>query len=641
MKRHALALLIHPYKNVLMAPDRARGAVNAFIKRVIEIAAAYPSIRLNVVLPGYLLQCADPLLLPELREVHKRDCLEWLTPGYTEPFLSFSPQWLSGANIRAGIEVFEELLSVRPSGYAPPFSNWEPSFIDTLVECGMRYVVLSRAAIPREEQDLCGYWVTEHSGSSVAVYPAHVMHHYSAPANIHDWIENAVGRDSSDESAAKLVTVDYLVPLVADTVDPWAWLHELAKTADSLLHKYHPIRLGEFAALSYPRGLLYIPPQLVFQRAHDDGGRYFANYLHSFDQAGILQRKMMDIADRLAPLKQVKDALALIKQLFFAQDINRYLPASAGGFNHLHDRMWAYAKMIDVEAQLHKRDKIVGGQIRIADVLRNGTKSIVVSNKSLQVCIDHRSGGQVFELDFRDRTVNLFAGFNPRTHSPPRVIVAGKSCTSFVDHFLDEKCRREDFMARTSLAGDEATHAQFEYNVKKTKSGAKAVLSSQCAVGIDGKNYPLVMEKAFGLESDEPTLSFVYQLSNNTLTSYAFTFAVELTLTLLGAASSDARIACGDRTHGDLWRDGLSLENVSKWTVVDEKMGVSVQFVLQKPVDVWVFPASASHQEPAAYQGTTLVLSSRVSLGENAVWSLVGKMVCKKLKTKGAAFDEI
>ncbi|MBD3391360.1 MAG: DUF1926 domain-containing protein [Chitinivibrionales bacterium] len=642
MKRHALAILVHPYKNVLIPQDRLRQAVNGFFGKVVEIATAYPSLRLNLVLPGYMLPFADPLLLSQLREVQKRDCLECLTPGYTEPFLSFSPKWLSGANLRAGIEVFEELLSSRPTGFAPAFSNWEPSNIDTLIECGMQYVTLSRAVLPHESQDLCGYWVTEHTGATIAVFPTHVMHHYTAPGNVLDWIEGTMRRDADDASATKLVTIDYLVPLVPDEgIDPYGWLVTCARAADSLLHKYQVVRLGEFPGLAYPLGLQYIPPELMLRRDDEETNPHFSNYLHTFEQAGIIQRKMMDIADRLAPTRDTKDTVPLVKQLFFCQDINRLIPGKAGGFNHLHDRLWSYAKMIDIESQLHKRERIQGGQIRIADMLRNGTKSLVLTNRPLKVCIDHRNGGQVFELDYRERAINLCAGFNPETHRPPRIIVAGKSHTSFIDHFLESDCQRADFMAQASGFKDDFTQAQFEYKVKKTTTGVRAVLSRQCAVSVDGKNYPLAVEKAFGLEGDTPGLSFVYQLSNTSLTSYAFRFAVELTFTLPGAASNNARIVCGNDIDKSLARGSFSLDNISAWSIQDTLIGAEVQFVLQKPVDVWVFPARRLSRTDTGYQGTTFVLSSGVSLGENAVWSLMGKMVCKKGRAKEGLFDAI
>jgi len=642
MRRHALALLIQPYKNTLVPQDKLREAINICARKLVDIACAYPNIRLNLIFPAYMLSHIDTLLLTELREVQKRGCLEWLTPGYTEPFLSFSPLWLSGANIRAGLDTFEELLSVRPVGYTPPFSNWEPSCLDTFRACGLQYAVVSRAVIPHEAQNYCGYWITEHMGTHMAVFPAHMVHHYTAPANISDWIEGNIAKDPGDDALTKLVAINYLVPLVHDEeVDPYRWLQSLAQVMDNLLVRYQVIRLQEFQSLSYPLGLQYLPPQLVFKRDDETTIPYFSNYLHTFEQVGIMQRKMMEIADRLEQSKDAKDTASLIRQLFFAQDINRYLPAKTSGFTHLRDRLWTYAKMIDIETALHEKERIKGGRIRIADLLRNGTKSIVLTNATIKACIDHKNGGQVFELDFRDRSINLFAGYAPQTHSPPRIIVAGKSCAAFVDHFLDEKCRRADFMGRLYTHRDEFTRAEFNYTVKKSAAGAKAVLGRQCAVSIDGKNYPLAVEKVFGIEGETPALSFVYQLANHSLTAYRFKFAVEFTFTLPGALTNEVKVVCGDRSYGDLQTASVDMAEVLKWTLYDDALGASIQFVLQKPVEVWIFPARRLEEAGQRHQGITCVLSTPVSMGENARWSLIGKIICRKLKTKGTGFDEI
>jgi hypothetical protein len=297
--------------------------------------------------------------------------------------------------------------------------------------------------------------------------------------------------------------------------------------------------------------------------------------------------------------------------------------------------------MIDIETYLHQKDHIRGGQIRIADLLRNGTKSIVLSNAALKVCIDHKNGGQVFELDFRDRAVNLCAGFNPRSHIPPRILIAGKSCTSFVDHFLEESCQRSDFLNLVLARRDEFSLAEFNYTIKKTSAGAKAVLRRQCAVSIDGRNYPLAMQKVFGIEGETPALSFVYQLSNHSLTAYGFKFAVEFTFSLPGAPTGEASIHCGEQVHRNLISESFTLENTTKWIIHDEAAGMSVQFVLQKPLTVWGVPSHTLAQSGTNYQGTTLVLTTPVVLNENASWSLIGKIACRKTKKRGSVFDEI
>ncbi|MGD9201330.1 MAG: hypothetical protein PVI26_07190, partial [Chitinispirillia bacterium] len=137
MKRNSLALIIHPYKNILLKKDRMRKLLDTFAIKLLDITAAHPNFRINISLPGYMLHYLDPLLLTKLNELNKTSCLEWLTSGYTEPFLGFSPLWLSDDNVKYGLETYNELVGNKPSGYIPAFSNWEPSSIATLRNFGI------------------------------------------------------------------------------------------------------------------------------------------------------------------------------------------------------------------------------------------------------------------------------------------------------------------------------------------------------------------------------------------------------------------------------------------------------------------------------------------------------------------------
>ncbi len=637
MKRHGLALLVHPYKNVLMKKDNVRDLLNSFAEKILTIASAHPNFRLNLSLPGYMLQSLDPLLLSQLNEINKSDCLEWLTPGYTEPFVSFSPIWLSRDNLHYGIETFYELVGIKPSGYAPAFSNWEPSAINMLLENGIHYTVLSQTILPETAQNYSGYWITEHTGHSMVIIPTQALHYDSAPTNILDWLDGTIEKTPDTEASAKLITLDYRIPLdPPKNADPYKWLTLFAASLDTMLIKYELNLLHELPTRAPSLGLQYIPSSLDFKGDNGAHVSSCSNYLHTFDSVGILQRKMMAIAEDIISFNQ-KEVLPLKKQLFFVQDINRYLPNTASGFPHIKDRFRAFSRMIDIEREILKKNKISGGQVRIADLLKNGTKSIVMSNKNLKVCIDHKNGGQVFELDYRERSANLFSGYNPKRHSPPRILVAGKSKTSFIDHFLNEKCRRTDFMNNTAKHYGDFVTGQFDYKVKKSSSSVKTILSRQGYITIHDKQYPLIIEKVFGLKKDNPELSFVYQLSHHSLATYAFTFAIELTFCLPGVQSHQAELTCDKITHNRLAWDRITLKNVTQWTLTDKKIGVAVQCITQKPVTVWCYPVVQS----SPYQGTTIVISTPVSLEENSAWSLIGKLSCKKIPFKGDSTDVI
>jgi hypothetical protein len=162
-------------------------------------------------------------------------------------------------------------------------------------------------------------------------------------------------------------------------------------------------------------------------------------------------------------------------------------------------------------------------------------------------------------------------------------------------------------------------------------------MTRQGSINSNGRPHPLVVEKVFGLEKDKPELSFAYQLSNHTLTAYAFKFAVELNVSLPGAQLHQAEIVCNKESYNRLAWDRVSFNDVTEWKLIDKKIGVEIKCITQKPVTVWSYPVSQS----SPYQGTALVITSPVSLGENAVWSLMGKLSCRKIPIKGSVIDVI
>lgn len=642
MKRHAVALILQPYKNRLVQPGELKESVNRFADQLLALNADHPNFHFNVALPGYILESINPLLLSKLREMHKRGCLEWLLTGYTEPFLSFFPIPIIEDNIRKGIEVFTELTGTAPAGFMPPFSNCEPSQITTLRNLGLGQTVLSSVALPTEAQNSCGYWTLEQTGDSIALFPSQVLHHYSAPADIIDWLEKVISRDERIHGNERLVTLHYLLPLqIAGGIDPYRWLKFAVAEIDKRILLYQPLLLNEARALQPPIGLQHLPACLPLHDAQNQGEQhFFLNRLHSFDQIGIIQRKMMELCDRVAAIKDPRIAAKLRHRLYFLQDINRYLPLKNAGFTALADRLWSFGQLILVEKEVREYEKIEGGRIRISDFLRNGNKSIIMSNESLKVYCDYKNGGHIFELDYRDRALNLCAAYNPLPHSPPDILSPGKSFTSFIDRIHPEETTAADFITGKVRDLGNFADGTFEYKIKKSASGVKTVLSRQGSFERGDKALPLNMEKVFGLEKNSGTLSFVYQLGNHSLTSMGFTFAIELAFTLPGAVDRQARLLCGKDTHLNIGLECVQLEQATKWSLVDLSAGVRLHFMTQKPLDVFCLPIIGVDHAPDPSCGIRLVLVSRVTLEQSSTWTLMGNIVCKKLREKRKVTDD-
>lgn len=262
MNRDSIALIIRPYKNSLIPQQLLKGYLDRFADKLSALVSAYPNLRVNVSMPGYMIRYMDPIKLNTLNEVKKNRCLEWLTTGYTEPFIGFSPIWLSSANLAYGIETFNELTGEPPRGFIPAFSNWEPSIIDALKQNGIAYTVLSNALISKDYKKQRGYWITEHMGSSMTIVPSISIHPSNAPANILRWVDRKLD-DNKNEN--RLITLDYLTPLESINEDPFDWLDQFSKKLDTILIKYRLLLLSETMSNFPPRGVQFIAPGMVLK----------------------------------------------------------------------------------------------------------------------------------------------------------------------------------------------------------------------------------------------------------------------------------------------------------------------------------------------------------------------------------------
>ncbi|MBD3239135.1 MAG: DUF1926 domain-containing protein [Chitinivibrionales bacterium] len=625
-----LALLVHPFKNQLYAKGRLKESADRCGRALSELLGKYSGLRLNVVMPGSALEALDGLLLSELREHQRRGALEWLITGYTEPFLSLSPTWLSRANIETGMSLVADLLGAKPGGYVPPFSNWEPLSIETLRDLGLHYVVTSSSLLPPAARARCGYWATEHLGSSVMVYPTHVAHTYNAPASLSSWLQNAFGQDPDRSERPKLTSLHFLLPLAAGADDePYRWLRSAVRSLARTQAKYQSVLFADYLGDNPPLGLQYLVGALDVNR---EGAELheFRNWLFSHEQVGLLHRRMLEVCDGVSAIRERRGSEKLVRELFTVQDINRYLPAPESGFTHLADRFWSYAKLIEVERKLPQTDRLRGGQIRIADHLRNGHKSIIMANRALKAYINHRSGGAVYELDFGGRSVNLLAAGEPGMRNMPHVILPGRTRASFIDHILPPGLLPADFAGDYKELGD-FVDGWFEYKISKTTTGVRAALARQGAILQGEKNRPLNMEKVFSIERDRAELSFAYQLANNSPGPYSFTFATELSLALPGVAMGKGRLSVGRKRYEDFAWDRILLENVTDLALEDWQTGVRIALKTQKPVGIWCHPIGTPS---IGYQGTALILTLPVEIGPSALWSLVGKLQVRAVRRR-------
>lgn len=630
MKRNAIALLLHLFKNGLVSKKLLRESLDRFIETLSATLQSYPQLRINLIVPGYLLECADPLLLANLRDLCKKNFIEMICTGYTEPFLSLSPPALTIQNIKHGLSVIEDLTGQLPKGFIPPFSNWEPSFIAALRALGFRYTLLSNDLFSEEAKSACGYWVAEHTGSSIGLIGTNAVNFNRPVAEFADWIRSIFEANSAS-APGSFCTLHYLLPLCSEkTGESFSYLNASIGEIDTHLLSYQPICIGEYLNTLSPIGLQYVPTSLQIGR----GGAvnlHFLNHLFSFDQIGFMQRKLLDIYDRLDPSDNASPTGSALANLVSAQDINRFLPGADAGFELFTDRRTTYARLIATDRELHARKPNSGPRVRITDFLRNGEKTIILSNNSIKAFIDPHRGGQIIGFDLRSRNVNLCSTYHPGRRQIPDIIVSGSSQTWFLDRILPEGATDRECDDQLLADSADFQSADFDHRIHKTTSGLNvALVRAGSFIAVD-KPSPLRMEKVFGIERDLAELLFVFQLANPSLLTYRCTFSTEINLALGGIGDGSTQILAAKNKYDNIGSRGpIRIPSLTHWSVTDRTSGVRLQIRTQKPVTLWCQPCVAdAGYEP---EGLRMTLLWPIVLEPSSQVNILGKISCKPIK---------
>lgn len=639
MKRQTLALIIQPFKNRLLPPSVLRDSIDRLFLELINLMYEYPHLRLSCGLPAYILEHASALNLSKVRDLFKKDSIELILTGYTEPFLSLSPTPLTKNNIKHGLRVFSELTGDLPGGYLPPFSNWEPSTIEMLREIGLNYAVLSQELFPSNIKNSGGYWTAEHAGKSISIFPSIIIHQTNAPADLIDWLEKT-NKSTNNTENDRLLTIHYLFSLdPMREANPYRWLRYAASELDKHLLNYQPVRLCDAINTTQSRGFQYIPSSMLTE-AHGQADRHFLNYLYSHDQAGILQRKLVDVHDQLASYTNTKAFPNLQKQLYFVQDINRLFPGKDSGFTQTADRLWSFSKMIEIERQIDSINPPEGGKIQVSDFFRDGGKTVILSNKHIKLYIDHKKGGQIFSFDHRGRTLNLASAYTPELHDPPDILSSGKSRTWFLDRILPPESKGSDFAQGSVPTLSNFYQAPFDYKIGTgAGGGVRVIMIRNCFYYIEERNIPLRVEKVFGLEKNSSIFSFVFQLTNPSLVPSNFKFTTEINFSFPSCGTPELRVLHGSTVHENPGWQFIEIPNTTKWVIEDRNGGIRMHFQTQKPVDIWFIPPSQSSRHSSVIQGLTMMITSSVELPPSSNWKNVGKVLCRKLRKTGKQDD--
>jgi len=464
MKTVSLAIGIHNHQPIGNFDSVIEEAYRkAYLPFLMEMQK-YPSISFALHNSGCLLDWIETRhleMIDILREMVARNQVEILGGGYYEPIMTIIPERDRIGQVRLFSEHLARLFGVEIRGTWLAERVWEQFITKSIAESGISYTMLDdthfRSAGLTQEK-LLGYYTTEDSGKTIAVFPMSEKLRYFIPFRNPEETVNYLRAFASDDGKNLVVYADdgekfgvwpgthkhcytdgWLSKFLALLEENSDWIRIIlfrdALREFNLGRIYLPDcsyrEMGEWALRPEARELYDLAVNTLKERGIYDRvgfalrGETFRNFRAKYTEANRLYAKMLEVSEIVSKSSpQVKDEATRL--LYKGQCNDAYWHGIFGGLYLPHLRAAVYENLIAAEKLAQP---ITDLSARKRDFDADSEPEFSLKNSKLNAYFDSADCLSLYELDVTGRNFNLLNTLTRREEFYHREIVrrAGES----------------------------------------------------------------------------------------------------------------------------------------------------------------------------------------------------------------------
>ncbi|NLI14668.1 MAG: DUF1926 domain-containing protein [candidate division Zixibacteria bacterium] len=634
----------------------------------VKLLSEFPQIKVTLHNTGILwdwFEQHNPEYFEYLNKLVANGQIEFLSGGYYEPILPAIFDSHKKGQINKLNDYIRNKFKVKPRGIWVAERVWEPSLAGAIADCGIEYSILDdthfRWAGLKSEQ-LNGYFITEDQHKKLALFPISKELRYAIPfkpvEKVIDILKNlaerfpgklAIYADDGEKFGSW--------PDTYHTCYEEKWLarffEALSKNSDWLQICF----FSETLDTVEPNGRVYLPTASYAEMGQwslppdgfkhyeemeklvkDQGlsethgylvrGGFWRNFMTKYPESNNMHKKMYRVAAKIDSLKkggksQYQSKLADAEDLLYQGQCNcQYWHGVFGGLYLNHLRYAAYNRLIRAESIVDSLGALPkSGKIDLADFDDDGRKEALIETSLLDAYFSPRFGASMFELDLKDRGLNLLdtmtrrlEGYHDKlTKAQNSDQVAGKTIhdrievkeaglekyliydwhrrISFVDHIMPKGTAFEKFSVNQYHEWGDFILEPFE--IKNIDSDKEHTI----IFGRDGHLFrpsgttPLRITKRFIIPNAKQEVDATYVLENLSETPVDFVLGIELNWALLAGDAPDRYyyIDNVELTDRNLKSKGEN-QNVKTFGLVDEYHDLNIKITPSEPITLWRFP---------------------------------------------------
>lgn len=699
---HPVTLLlgIHNHQPVGNFGHVFRLAFDRCYRPFLDVLERHPRVRLTLHYTGPLLdwfEKEEPGFLGRLAKLVANDQVEMLGGGYYEPILSVIPDRDAVGQVNFLSQTVQERFGAAPQGLWLAERAWDGGLPKKLAPTNLRYTILDDSHFAHagfDPETLSGYYLTEKEGAALAIYPISKDLRYLIPFRAPEDLIAFLVRLGERREGMVITYADdgekfglwpdtykwvfeegYLERLFTLLEQNDGWLHlrtfgEDLRARPATGRVYLPSasydELMEWAlpasaakALEDRRGELEREGRLAAFRPFLRGG-FWDGFLLKYPESNHMHKRMLDVSERVARAFPDGGPLSEPTRLVWrAQGNDAYWHGLFGGLYLNWLRHETYRNLIEAENHVdgatHGRAPWI--DVRVTDLDKDGREEILVSTRTLGLCLAPAYGGSLLEVDYRPRAFNLSdvlarreeayhhkvahasvqeessSGAPRSIHDQVKVKESGLEGAltydrhrraSFIDRFLSPGVAVEAF-GRI----DDEERGSFVDGLYRVDSGLfmpqggvlTIPMSRSGHVRLDGHVIPIVVRKVYRVTDQETTVGVAYRVENHGEVSLVARFGVELNMTLL--AGDDPQRYYEWAGSGPVrLRERGQCRGIDRFSMVDEWSKFRVTLRLDRGGDIWYMPVETVSQSEdgfeRTYQGSSLFASRLLTLHPGA-----------------------
>ncbi len=365
------------------------------------------------------------------------------------------------------------------------------------------------------------------------------------------------------------------------------------------------------------------------------------NFRAKYPESNWLYGRMLDVSDQVARLPKRGKATEEAQAALYRGQCNcAYWHGQFGGLYLPHLRAALYGQLIEAEnlALAAAPARRTAATYRERDVDLDGHTEIVLSSDTLNVFVAPARGGQVVELDLRDKRFNLLATLARRKewYHPAMIekarrqreaLAAGGGATSapdgiavrradleenlfvdahlrasLVDHLYDPAATADHVAASRAVERGDFVEGAYAPKAQRTEGGVRLRLARTGLVSQGDRRLPLHIEKVLDLDAAANELAAQYTLTLDGSEVVEILFAVELNFAMLAEDGGTRCFHAGNRTPIGHLGARLDLPGCHRLYLADTWQGIEVAITCSPPAGFWTYPVKTVSQSEAEYE---------------------------------------